>query len=49
MNMQIGGDMNIEVIGSITETSATKTQSTSGTHQSNAALHDINGNIINLN
>ena len=49
MNMQIGGNMNIEVIGSSTETSAVKTQSTSGTHQQNAALHDINGNRIDLN
>jgi hypothetical protein len=49
MNMQVAGNMNIGVIGQITETCATKTQSTQGTHQQNAALHDINGNIINLN
>jgi len=49
LNMQVAGNMNIGVIGQITETCATKTQTTQGTHQQNAALHDINGNIINLN
>ena len=48
LNIQVGGSMNIGVIGQITETCATKTQSTLGEHEQNAALHDING-IINLN
>ena len=48
MNMQIAGNMNIGVVGQITETCATKTQSTQGTHQQNAALHDINGNNVDI-
>ena len=48
MNMQIAGNMNIGVVGQITETCATKTQSTQGTHQQNAALHDINGNEVDI-
>ena len=48
MNMQIAGNMNIGVVGQITETCATKTQSTQGTHQQNAALHDINGNTVDI-
>ena len=48
LNMQVAGNMNIGVIGIITETSGRKTETT-GIHESNAALHDINGNIINLN
>ena len=48
LNIQVGGSMNIGVIGIITETSGSKTQTT-GIHESNAAVHDINGNIINLN
>ena len=48
LNIQVGGSMNIGVIGIITETSGRKTQTT-GIHESNAAVHDINGNIINLN
>ena len=48
MNMQVAGNMNIGVVGQITETCATKTQSTQGTHQQNAALHDINGNTVDI-
>ena len=48
MNMQVAGNMNIGVVGQITETCATKTQSTQGTHQQNAALHDINGNNVDI-
>jgi len=48
INMQAAGSMNIGIIGKITETSAAKTQTT-GIHQQNAALHDINGNRIDLN
>lgn len=49
LNMQVGKNMNIGVSGTITETSAVKTQSTQGTHTQNAALHDVNGNRIDLN
>ena len=49
LNILVGGSMNIGVIGQIFETCATKTQTTIGTHQQNAVLHDINGTIINLN
>jgi len=49
LNIIVGGSMNIGVIGQIFETCATKTQTTIGTHQQNAVLHDINGTIINLN
>ena len=49
LNINVGGSMNIGVIGQIFETCATKTQTTLGEHEQNAALHDINGTIINLN
>jgi hypothetical protein len=49
LNINVGGNMNIGVIGQIFENCATKTQTTLGMHQQNAVLHDINGNIINLN
>ena len=48
LNMQVGRSMNIDVIGTITETSKSKTQSTQNTHQQNAALHDINGNNVDI-
>ena len=40
--------MTTDVIETITETSKKKTQSTQGTHQQNAALHDINGNEVDI-
>ena len=49
LNVQVGRNLTMDVIGSITETSKSKTQSTQNTHQQNAALHDINGNRIDLN
>ena len=49
LNIQVGKNMNIGVAETITETSKSKTQSTTNTHQQNAALHDINGNRIDLN
>ena len=44
LNIQIGRNMTMDVVETITETSKTKTQSTQNTHQQNAATHDINGN-----
>ena len=49
LNIQVNRNLTMDVIGSITETSKDKTQSTQNTHQQNAALHDINGNRIDLN
>ena len=49
LKIQVGRNMTTDVIETITETSKTKTQSTQNTHQQNAALHDINGNRIDLN
>ena len=49
LNVQVGRNMTMDVSETITETSKSKTQSTQNTHQQNAALHDINGNRIDLN
>ena len=49
MNIDVAQALNIKVGGAITETSASKTESATGTHQMNAAEQDINGNVINLN
>ena len=49
LKIQVGRNMTTDVIETITETSKKKTQSTQNTHQQNAALHDINGNRIDLN
>ena len=49
LNVQVGRNLTMDVIETITETSKSKTQSTQNTHQQNAALHDINGNRIDLN
>tara|TARA_Y100001973_G_scaffold12073_1_gene16640 strand:- start:269 stop:1378 length:1110 start_codon:yes stop_codon:yes gene_type:complete len=49
LNVQVGRNLTMDVIETITETSKKKTQSTQNTHQQNAALHDINGNRIDLN
>ena len=49
MNIDVAQALNIKVGGAITETSSSKTESATGTHQMNAAEHDINGNVINLN
>ena len=49
LNVQVGRNMTMDVIETITETSKTKTQSTQNTHQQNAALHDdINGNSVDI-
>ena len=49
MNIDVAQALNIKVGGAITETSKSKTESATETHQMNAAEQDINGNIINLN
>ena len=49
LNVQVGRNLTMDVSETITETSKSKTQSTQNTHQQNAALHDINGNRIDLN
>ena len=49
MNIDVAQALNIKVGGAITETSKSKTESATNTHQMNAALQDINGNKINLN
>ena len=49
MNIDVAQALNIKVGGAITETSDSKTESATNTHQMNAAEQDINGNIINLN
>ena len=46
LKIQVGRNMTMDVIETITETSKTKTQSTQNTHQQNAATHDINGNAV---
>ena len=48
LKIQVGRNMTTDVIETITETSKTKTQSTQNTHQQNAALHDINGNEVDI-
>ena len=48
LKIQVGRNMTTDVIETITETSKKKTQSTQGTHQQNAALHDINGNEVDI-
>ena len=48
LKIQVGRNMTTDVIETITETSKKKTQSTQGTHQQNAALHDINGNTVDI-
>ncbi len=48
LKIQVGRNMTTDVIETITETSKTKTQSTQNTHQQNAALHDINGNTVDI-
>ena len=49
MNIDVAQALNIKVGGAITETSNSKTESATGTHQMNAREQDINGNVINLN
>jgi len=49
MNIDVAQALNIKVGGAITETSKSKTESATETHQMNASEQDINGNIINLN
>jgi len=49
MNIDVAQALNIKVGGAITETSNSKTESATNTHQMNAAEQDINGNVINLN
>ena len=49
MNIDVAQALNIKVGGAITETSKSKTESATNTHQMNAAEQDINGNVINLN
>ena len=49
MNIDVAQALNIKVGGAITETSESKTESATNTHQMNAKEQDINGNIINLN
>ena len=49
MNIDVAQALNIKVGGAITETSKSKTESATNTHQMNASEQDINGNIINLN
>ena len=48
LKIQVGRNMTMDVIETITETSKTKTQSTQNTHQQNAATHDINGNSVDI-
>ena len=48
LKIQVGRNMTMDVIETITETSKTKTQSTQNTHQQNAATHDINGNAVDI-
>ena len=48
LKIQVGRNMTMDVIETITETSKTKTQSTQNTHQQNAAPHDINGNAVDI-
>jgi len=49
MNIDVAQALNIKVGGAITETSKSKTESATETHQMNAQEQDINGNTINLN
>ena len=49
MNIDVAQALNIKVGGAITETSDSKTESATNTHQMNARLQDINGNRIDLN
>ena len=49
MNIDVAQALNIKVGGAITETSKSKTESATNTHQMNAKLQDINGNKIELN
>ena len=49
MNIDVAQALNIKVGGAITETSKSKTESATNTHQMNARLQDINGNKIELN
>ena len=49
MNIDVAQALNIKVGGAITETSDSKTESATNTHQMNAKLQDINGNRIHLN
>ena len=49
MNIDVAQALNIKVGGAITETSDSKTESATNTHQMNAKEQDINGNVINLN
>ena len=49
MNIDVAQNLNIKVSGDIIETSSSKTESATNTHQMNAKEQDINGNIINLN
>ena len=49
MNIDVAQALNIKVGGAITETSKSKTESATETHEMNASEQDINGNIINLN
>ena len=49
MNIDVAQALNIKVGGAITETSDSKTESATNTHQMNAREQDINGNVINLN
>jgi hypothetical protein len=49
MNIDVAQNLNIKVSGDIIETSNSKTESATNTHQMNAKEQDINGNVINLN
>ena len=49
INIDVAQALNIKVGGAITETSDSKTESATNTHQMNARLQDINGNRIDLN
>ena len=49
MNIDVAQNLNIKVSGDIVETSNSKTESATNTHQMNAKEQDINGNVINLN
>ena len=49
MNIDVAQALNIKVGGAITETSKSKTESATNTHQMNAKEQDINANVINLN